>query len=230
MESNTEVTTAQSVVEEEKQSLITQRKQLISSFAEAAEHRRSSKMAKVFQQLRQTDKFLKSLERIEQVTPAKRNSAARRYVVSSLFLDECFKLLTADRDEQFFFLTGPTVEGAHVLDQILEFGHAKRNVIGVVGKHADTHRLLIRLEQFGHRLLAHFHSHPGNGLAATSPSGTDTGFQRRLEDAGYPTIAAIFSRDGFIRFFRLDNDLEVEIYGSGVEQHEGNIFRLTATS
>ena len=79
---------------------------------------------------------------------------------------------------------------------------------------------IIKLEQFGHRLLAHFHSHPGNGIEANRPSGTNTGFQKRLEDAGYPAVAAIFSRDGYVRFFRLDDDLEIEIYGSGVEQHD----------
>ena len=120
--------------------------------------------------------------------------------------------------------------GTYVSDQRLEFQHSKRSIVGVVGNQSDTHRLLIKLEQFGHRLLAHFHSHPGNSLGATRPSGTDTGFQRRLEDAGYPSVAAIFSRDGYIRFFRLDEDLEIEIYGSGVEQHGKNNFRLTSLS
>src|SRR6185369_6901071 len=176
--------------------------------------------------LKQTNSFLDSLERIDKAMPKKRPSALRQYTVSSLFLHECYKALTADRDEQFFFLTGAVVDGIHVLDQMLEFKHNNRSIVGVVGNHADTHRLLIKLEQFGHRLLAHFHSHPGLGLEATHPSGTDTGFQKRLEDAGYPTVAAIFSRDGYIRFFRLDDDLEIEIYGSGVEQHGKNNFRL----
>jgi hypothetical protein len=228
MKESSGVITAGSALLEEQRLLLAQRAQLIKSFAEAAEQKRPTKMARVFQRLRQTNEFLNSLERIEQATAPNRQSTKRRYIVSSLFLEECFKLLTADRDEQFFFLTGPIVEGAHILDQVLQFEHAKRNVIGVVAKQADTHRLLIRLEQFGHRLLAHFHSHPGNGLTATSPSSTDTGFQKRLEDAGYTTIAAIFSRDGYIRFFRLDNDLEIQIYGSGVERHEGNIFKLVA--
>ena len=43
-------------------------------------------------------------------------------------------------------------------------------------------------------------------------------------------VAAIFSRDGYIRFFRLDDDLEIGIYGSGVEHHGKNNFRLTAGS
>jgi hypothetical protein len=100
----------------------------------------------------------------------------------------------------------------------------------IVHRKDDGRLEVARLEQFGHRLLAHFHSHPGIGIEATRPSGTDAGFQKRLEDAGYPAVAAIFSRDGYIRFFRLDDDLEVEIYGSGVEQHGKNSFRITDAS
>jgi proteasome lid subunit RPN8/RPN11 len=186
-------------------------------------------MERVFQRLRQTNDFLNCLERIDKAMSEKKHTG-RQYTVSSLFLHECYKALTADRDEQFFFLTGAIVGGVNVLDQRLEFKHSKRSIVGVVGNQADTHRLLIKLEQYGHRLLAHFHSHPGNGPEATRPSCTDTGFQKRLEDAGYPSVAAIFSRDGYIRFFRLDDDLEVEIYGSGVEQHDKNNFRITAIS
>lgn len=218
---------SQTCLEQERELLLAQRKQLVASFVEAVQENRASKMVSDFQLLRQTNEFLGCLERIDESMPDKMESSGRHYAISSLFLHECYKALTADRDEQFFFLTGMVVSGINVLDQRLEFQHAKRSMVGVVGNHADTHRLLIKLEQFGHRLLAHFHSHPGNGLEATHPSGTDTGFQRRLEDAGYPVVAAIFSRDGYVRFFRLDNDLEIEIYGSGVEQHGKNSFRLT---
>jgi hypothetical protein len=168
-------------------------------------------MGRVFGRLRQTNDFLTCLEQIDNAMPEENDTRTRRYTVSSLFLHECYKELTADRDEQFFFLTGAIEKGTYVLDQRLEFQHARRSMVGVVGNQADTHRLLIKLERFGHRLLAHFHSHPGNGPEATRPSGTDTGFQKRLEDAGSPTVAAIFSRDGYVRFFRLDDDLEVEI-------------------
>jgi len=226
---STEENTSTTQLEQERQTLLTKRQELVTAFVGAVENRSASKMGRVFERLRQTNSFLDSLERIGEARD-ETESQSRRYTISSLFLHECFKELTADRDEQFFFLTGAIVRGTYVLDQKLEFQHVKRNMVGVVGKQADTHRLLIKLEQFGHRLLAHFHSHPGNGMDATNPSGTDTGFQKRLEDAGYPTVAAIFSRDGYIRFFRLDNDLEIEIYGSGVEQHGKNKFRLTAMS
>jgi len=65
----------------------------------------------------------------------------------------------------------------------------------------------------GRGLFAHFHSHPGNGPGATHPSGTDENFQRRLERAGHLAPMAIFSRDGYVRFVRLDQNFEIEIYG-----------------
>jgi hypothetical protein len=230
MKDSNEQVTSHTDLEQEKDSLLEQRKELVILFVEAVQHKKPGKMDRAFRLLRQTNQFLNCLERIDSAMPEKKQNTRRQYAVSSLFLHECFKALTADRDEQFFFITGTVVNGTHVLDQRLEFRHSKRNVVGVVGNQSDTHRLLIKLEQFGHRLLAHFHSHPGNGLEAIRPSGTDTGFQKRLEDAGYPSVAAIFSRDGYIRFFRLDDDLEIEIYGSGVEQHGKNSFRLTAIS
>jgi hypothetical protein len=230
MEGRNEQTTVRSLLDGERSVLLDQRRELLDFFVEATERKRPSRMTQIFERLQQTNDFLGCIERIDQELLKESGNKTRRYVVSSLFLHECFKELTADRDEQFFFLTGAIVKGVHVLDQRLEFQHAKRSMVGVVGNHGDTHRLLIKLEQFGHRLLAHFHSHPGKGIEATRPSGTDTGFQKRLEDAGYPAVAAIFSRDGYVRFFRLDNDLEVEIYGEGVEQHDKNSFRLTGIS
>ena len=148
-------------------------------------------------------------------------------MVSSLFLYESFKKLTADQDEQFFFVTGTELDGALVLDQWAEFAHQKRSMVGVTADTRSTHKLLIKLEQFGHRLLAHFHSHPGKGADATRPSGTDKKYQEALERAGHIAVMAIFSRDGYIRFLRLDQHANVEVHGTGVEEHEPGIFRLT---
>jgi hypothetical protein len=50
---------------------------------------------------------------------------------------------------------------------------------------------------------------------ATRPSITDEGFQCRLENAGRVAIMAIFSSHGFVRFQRLDQNFEIEIYGNG---------------
>ena len=99
--------------------------------------------------------------------------------------------------------------------------------LGVVADMPSTHNLLIKLEQFGHKFLAHFHSHPGKGVDATHPSGTDENFQKRLEKGGHLAVMAIFSRDGYVRFVRLDQNLEIQIYGEGVENHAPGIYRLT---
>lgn len=149
-----------------------------------------------------------------------------RYVVSSLFLRNCFQELTAEPEEHFVFVTGCELNSTYVLAQRLEFAHHRRTVLGVTGELADTHRVLIELEQAGHRLLAHFHSHPGHGPDAIRPSGIDESFQRRLERAGYPVVSAIFGRDGYVRFWRLDGKVDVQVFGAGVERHDAQTFRL----
>ena len=214
-------------LDEKRESLVEKRKRLLKHFTEATENGRSRHMKSLCRSLQQTNEFLDTLDRIKSETKPIPDPSIRRYSVSSLFLHECFKHLTADRDEQFVFITGPEMDGVLVLDQKIEFQHQKRNLVGVEGNTIATHRLLIKLEQFGHRLLAHFHSHPGNGLESTRPSGTDERFQRRLETAGYPTVAAIFSRDGYIRFLRLDNNCEITIHGKGVQNLENHTYKLT---
>lgn len=212
-------------LEEKWNALVERREKLIARFGQAARSRRG--VARLFAEIHTTNQFLESLERITAETTAKPESNHRRYAVSSLFLHESFKKLTADEDEQFFFITGSEVERVLVLDQWAEFAHQKRSMMGVTADTRSTHSLLIKLEQFKHRLLAHFHSHPGIGAEATRPSGTDENFQKRLESAGHVAVMAIFSRDGFVRFVRLDENLEIEIYGEGVEKYAAGIYRLT---
>src|SRR5882724_1627677 len=130
---NTEQMTTNTPLEHERDLLLVQRGELLLSFVEAAQQKKPSKMGRVFQRLRQTNDFLNCLERIDKAMDEKTRDAGRQYTVSSLFLHECYKALTADRDEQFFFLTGAIVGGVNVLDQRLEFKHSKRNIVGVVG-------------------------------------------------------------------------------------------------
>jgi hypothetical protein len=215
-------------LERERCRLLAMRQRQLEAFIGDVSGGKRRRLAQLFLKIRQTNDFLRTLAEIaDSLTPAA--GARPRYAVSSLFLYESFKKLTADRDEQFFFVTGTELGGALILDQWAEFEHQKRTVVGVTADVRSTHRVLIRLEQFGHRLLAHFHSHPGNGPSSTQPSGIDENFQKRLEAAGHLAVMAIFSRDGFVRFVRLDGSPEIEIYGSGVEKHdhEKSIYRLT---
>ena len=214
-------------LQQKREALVQKREGLIGHFAEAA--RSGQPFGRVVDDIVVTNEFLMSLD---EIAAENRSDSDRgpRYAVSSLFLHESFKKLTADENEQFFFITGTEVEGVMVLDQCAEFTHQKRTRMAVVADMPSTHNLLIKLEQFGHKFLGHFHSHPGNGADATRPSGTDESFQKRLEDAGHVAVMAIFSRDGFVRFARLDQNFEIEIYGEGVEAHAPGIYRLTNLS
>jgi len=210
-------------LEKKRTTLIAKRENLLGRFSRAVRGRND--VDGLVHEIVETNDFLESLERIA-AENAPDPSGRKRYAVSSWFLHESFKKLTADQNEQFFFITGAEVEGVLVLDQWAEFAHQRRNRLSVVADMPSTHNLLIKLEQFGHKFLAHFHSHPGNGADATHPSGTDENFQKRLEAAGHVAVMAIFSRDGFIRFVRLDQKLEIEIYGEGVEAYAPGIYRL----
>jgi hypothetical protein len=210
-------------LEEKRQVLVAKREQLIGRFNESARARKNT--ARVCSEIRRVNDFLATLDQITAENEPNANGP-RRYAVSSFFLHDCFKKLTADPDEQFFFITGPEVDGVHVLDQCAEFAHQRRSRIGVVADMPSMHNLLIKLEQFGHKFLAHFHSHPGNGPGATHPSGTDQNFQRRLEQGGHLAVMAIFSRDGYIRFIRADQNFQLEIYGEGVEVYAPSVYRL----
>ncbi|MBV9156684.1 MAG: hypothetical protein JO097_10520 [Acidobacteriaceae bacterium] len=212
-------------LETERQRLTEKREALLIEFYKAVTSGKQKRLSPLYIKIRQTNEFLHSLETIQAQT-GQTQGLGRRYAISSLFLHESFRRLTADQDEQFFFVTGSEIDGVLVLDQWAEFAHQKRSIVGVTGEPRATHSLLIKLEQFGHRLLAHFHSHPGKGAEATQPSGIDENFQKRLESAGHVAVMAIFSRDGFVRFIRLDQNLEIEVHGTGVEKHAQGIYRL----
>ena len=123
--------------------LVERREKLITRFNEAA--RKRERATRVCNEILRTNEFLDSLEQIE-AENTKVDGSPRRYAVSSLFLHDCAKKLTADRNEQFFFITGSEVEGVLVLDQCAEFAHQKRTPMGVVGDFPSTHNMLIKLE------------------------------------------------------------------------------------
>ena len=217
------------MLEHKRISLVKKREHLLASFSKAATSGKRKKLSKLSLEIRQANELLTFIGQLESGLP-KELGNLQRFTVSSLFLNTAFKKLTADQDEQFVFITGIEVEGYFVLNQILELLHEKRTFVGVSAEPKASHKLLIRLEQFGHKLLAHFHSHPGEGADSTRPSGIDQKFQQRLESAGHKAVMAIFSRDGYIRFVRHDPDFEVEVYGQGVTKHEKNVFHLTDLS
>src|SRR5882724_4925684 len=112
-------------LKEKQTALVEKRERLIARFNDAA--RRRKRTTRLATEIRRTNDFLESLEKIVEEASAESKNGQRRYAVSSLFLYESFKKLTADQDEQFFFITGSEIDGAFVLDQWAEFAHQKRS-------------------------------------------------------------------------------------------------------
>src|ERR1035437_7860672 len=96
-------------LEEKRTALVDRREKLIARFGKAARERKGT--TRLEREIQRVNEFLESLDRIAAETTAKPEAGLRRYAVSSLFLHESFKKLTADRDEQFFFVTGSEIEG-----------------------------------------------------------------------------------------------------------------------
>jgi hypothetical protein len=157
-----------------------------------------------------------------------RGSRARvpLYIVSSLFLAESFRYLVKDPAEDMHFVTGCELGPVRVLERLVDFDKAERTAVRVSGNPASTHQALIGLEAKGHRLTAWMHSHPGTGAGATCPSSTDLDHQRRLEQGRYPAIGAIFSRDGWVRFFSAGTPFRVDVFGAGVRRADERIYQL----
>src|SRR5581483_4630435 len=99
-------------LEEKRKALLDRREKLIGRFS--AKTRARERTARICKDIQGTNEFLETLDRIEADNRSP-GSGPSQYAVSSLFLHECFKKLTADADEQFFFITGPEVGGVLVL-------------------------------------------------------------------------------------------------------------------
>lgn len=142
-----------------------------------------------------------------------------RYRIDSLFLREAFQQLVSTPEEVLRMVSGLALEDdLFILDRLTKVEyHAS-----IVAAKADVRDLFAKLiemdEKHGHLLLAVFHSHPFNEIAGTCPSGVDRNLQENLERAGYKTIQAIFSRNGYVRFFTNKLCFEIETYGKGVQK------------
>ncbi len=82
----------------------------------------------------------------------------------------------------------------------------------------------VTLTTHGQALHAIFHSHRFAG--PPSPSGVDLALQRQL-DVAYPAIQAIFSEDGYVRFFGGAQPWQVTVHGRGVERIAADLYRIT---
>ena len=164
------------------------------------------------------EELIKLLQNYQQ----NKSSWAVVYKAGTLFLHECFKYLVSSSDEVMHLVSGVKLdENLYTLDRMAKIqfeaniGSAKANIKDLFSKLNEMD------DKYGHPLLAVFHSHPGIGKSGTFPSGIDRNLQTSLEKNGYKTIQAIFSRDGFIRFFSNELPFKIELFGKGIQKLEG---------
>ena len=150
------------------------------------------------------------------------------YLVGSRFLMGALDTLTETPDEHLVYATGPEDgKESFALSQLVTFKLAMKSQVSAAPDPISQTAALTELDERGERLLAVLHSHPGHGAGATTPSSVDQSTQEGLEKMGYPTIGAIFSRDGFVRFFSVNRPFRVAVSGTGIEQAGEHVYRLT---
>lgn len=197
---------------------------LSKKIAQASKEYNIDKANTFFQQTLFTGKIFKSLTDLPPTTQTDKQV----FVVSSMFLRDSYNLLNIDkRVESLHFITGPRLGNVSVLDRIVNFEKERQTPVFAKGSSDSVSEVLIELARHEHKLHGCFHVHPGNGEGSTMPSSIDLKLQQNFDRGGYKVVHAIFSRDGYVRFYS-SLDFEIEIYGKGLEvKNHGELYRFT---
>lgn len=153
------------------------------------------------------------------------------YKIPSLILLKSFGFLNQQDEESLHLMTGINLGEEIILDMIISVKFAHSSIGGVRADPDDNLKKLVLLDDYGFALYAVVHIHPSNGMRSTHQSDIDKNFQETLERGGYKSVLGIFSRDGFLRFYRTEDDFEIKIIGKGIEvvDEESKIFRIIQT-
>jgi hypothetical protein len=150
-----------------------------------------------------------------------------KYLVGSKLLYEGNQYLMSQKTEMLVDVSGWKHNGLFVLERLEPVKLDESTTTYAKSNLLSTRDALFEMHRRGYLLVSILHSHPGYGPGSVSPSSTDINNQKKLEKVGYKCISGIYSRDGYIRFFTLNNPFEIVIKGQGVECVEENLFRLT---
>ncbi|MBI5806286.1 hypothetical protein HZA73_09590 [candidate division TA06 bacterium] len=147
------------------------------------------------------------------------------FIIPSLFLRDCLDYLRQQEEESLHFVTGVHIDNIVILDRLVKLEFEKQTVVFAKADSTSVKNALLELTRNGYRLFAYFHIHPGTGEPATHPSSIDKKLDELLQRGKYQAVGAIFSRDGYARFFT-DGNYEVQIYGRGVQQIDDRTFKV----
>jgi len=155
-----------------------------------------------------------------------RKKIETRYQISSLFLNDCYRYLKADaqQNERIHLVTGTiTTEGTKILSRMEKLKYNRQSPAYVEADKTDSLPKIISLtEDFGHYVLAVFHSHTSKGISSTTPSSIDHQFLRRMAQMGCRCLGGIFTLDGYVRFFKEKEQFDIDVYGKGTEKISDN--------
>jgi hypothetical protein len=157
-----------------------------------------------------------------QITPS--STYSRDYVADSLFLCDCHSYLTRGRAEHMLAVTGIHWQNLYTLERMVRLDLETQTAVRATATDVSVFDALLSLADAGHALHGVFHSHRMNG--APTPSSIDTEFQKRLDKGHYPAMQAIFSDDGYIRFFGGQKPFTIQVYGTGVKKIDERTYRL----
>jgi hypothetical protein len=153
------------------------------------------------------------------------------YVISSATLAQAFAAMVHERNssmsepERMLAVTGIARAGLRTLDHLIDVKMGQQTPVSASFDMQDFARVLLILHDHNQALHAIFHTHPFAG--PPTPSSVDWRLQELLDQGGYPAIQAVFSSDGYIRFFA-KCPFVLEISGKGVEHVDDQslLFRL----
>ena len=153
-----------------------------------------------------------------------------RYVVSSLFLRECYDHLHPFEVERFFYISGIVHDGMTSLDRLVPCHLEEQTPTYVKADIISSTAALMMLSDRGFTLNGHCHCHPGSGAMNTHPSDIDIRHQARLERGGYRALGLIMVKSGHVRFFADALPYTVEVLGTDVEQVDEHCFHVNVAT
>jgi hypothetical protein len=161
---------------------------------------------------------------------------SRCYLVGSLFLKRCYRFLlqgappslrdSSEAPEWACAVTGLRMADTLTMDEIIPVKMLNQSAGGVCLSVESLEDVLINLHINGHALHAVFHSHRMKGPHGTVPSPIDRKTQANYLEQNYPAIQAIFSEDGYIRFWSVEKSFQVEVYGKGIDLVADRLYHI----
>jgi hypothetical protein len=149
------------------------------------------------------------------------------YVVGSWFLEDCWEHVCGKPVEDMHYVSGLRFGNYLTLERLTRFNLSSQSVAFVEGDLSSSFKSLMDIESHGYCLTAWFHSHPGRGRESAFASGTDMKTQRMLEAGRYQAIGAVFSQDGFVRFFTDRLQFNLMALGKGIEKIDENVYKIS---